>query len=518
MNGAELLSQTLLLNGVDVCFANPGTSEMHFVAALDRTPQLRCILGLAETVVTGAADGYGRMAEKPAATLLHLGPGLANGLSNLHNARRAATPLLNIVGDHASYHLAADAPLTSDIDSLAWPVSAWVGRVENPNDVADRTVEALTATRDGAAGQVATMVLPADSAWGLADRNDAPLVCSPAVAKPPSVDRVGDACDLLRGRDRVAILLGGDAVRAPHMEVASRIANATGASLFSEHVSRRIECGAGRVAPIRVPYSVDDAVAAFSRFSAVILIGADEPVAFFAYPGKPSTFLPDGCDVIKVATPSEDALIALTMIADEIGLGDSCASLMPLELPDVPYGAITAETLGAAVARALPEGAIVCNEAITGGGPFIHYAQRARPHDLLGLTGGAIGCGIPLSIGAAIACPNRKVVNLQADGSGFYALQGLWTQARERLDIVTVILANRRYGILRHELASVGAGKPGLNASRMLDIDDPAPDWVKLALGMGVDAVRVDSAEELADVFSNSMSRPGPFLIEALMP
>lgn len=519
MNGADLLCETLLANDVNLCFANPGTSEMHFVGALDRRPEMRCVLGLSETVVTGAADGYARMAGKPAATLLHLGPGLANGLANLHNAKRAATPVLNVVGDHASYHLAYDAPLTSDIESLARPVSGWVGRAESPDRIAIRTAEALTATRRGAEGQVSTLILPADSAWGAVSGGIGPVRCVPTVAAAPSQLAIEAACAALRGPEPALIILGGDALRAKHMELASIISQGTGATILTENASRRIERGSGRVGLARVPYPVDAAVATLSRFKTVILIGAIEPIAFFAYPGKPSRLLPEGCVIVQAATPAEDAYLALQLIADSVGPVGARPQpiLSAFELPESPRGRITAETLGAAVARDMPEAAIVCNEAITGGEPFSRHSMRARPHDMLGLVGGAIGCGIPLATGAALACPDRKVINLQADGSGLYSLQGLWTQAREQLDVVTVILANRRYAILRAELANVGAGAPGVNASRMLNMTEPAPDWVHLAKGMGVDAVAVDSAEALSDVFAAATKRRGPFLIEAIM-
>lgn len=519
MNGADLLCETLLENDVNVCFANPGTSEMHFVGALDRRLDMRCVLGLSETVVTGAADGYGRMAEKPAATLLHLGPGLANGLANLHNAKRAATPILNIVGDHAAYHLPYDAPLTSDIESFARPVSGWVGRAESADMIAVRTAEALTATRRGAEGQVSTLILPADTAWSEVSRGTGSVRAQPVTSGIPSPDEIEAACKALRGSEPVLIILGGDALKARHQSLASIISQSTGATLLTENASRRIERGSGRVGLSRVPYPVDIAVASLSNFKTVILIGALEPVAFFAYPGKPSALLPEGCVVVHAATPADDAYLALELIAEAVVPAHARPQpvLSEFHLPDAPRGRITAETLGACVARDMPEGAIVCNEAITGGEPFSRYSLNARPHDVLGLTGGAIGCGIPLATGASMACPARKVITLQADGSGMYSLQGLWTQARERLDVVTVILANRRYAILRAELANVGAGTAGTNASRMLDMTDPSPDWVQLSKGMGVDAVRVDSAEELSDAFSGAMKRSGPFLIEAVM-
>src|SRR6202453_4270285 len=164
MNGAESLIRTLLGAGVEVCFANPGTSEIHLVAALDHMPEVRCVLGLFEGVVTGAADGYARMKEKPACTLLHLGPGLGNGLANLHNASRAQVPIVNIIGQHARYHLLYDAPLTSDIEAIARPYSKWLRTPSAASAIGRDAAEALVAART-APGQIATLVVPADVAW-----------------------------------------------------------------------------------------------------------------------------------------------------------------------------------------------------------------------------------------------------------------------------------------------------------------------------------------------------------------
>ncbi|MGI6855261.1 acetolactate synthase large subunit [Mesorhizobium sp. 1B3] len=514
MNGADMLCDVLLVNGVDVCFANPGTSEMHFVAALDRKPQMRCVLGLAEGVVTGAADGYARMADKPAATLLHTGPGLANGLANLHNARRARTPMVNIVGDHASYHLRYDAPLTSDIESLAKPMSHWVGRIATPADVRAKTEEAYTAAlmRRG----VSTMILPADAAWG----EVAPESLS-AVTLPPRPAIAGDAlaaaAEALRSGRRVAIILAGRALRAHALETAGRISASTGAALFSQ-TSDRSERGAGRVAARPIPYIIDQAVAALAEFDVAICVGGKQPVGFFAYPGKPSTTLRPDCEIIELAGHENDLAEALGTLAEEIGVRkDSAFPANRFTQREIaaPVGDLNADSVCVAVARALPENAIVCDESVTSGRRLAALAPGLVPHDHIPLTGGAIGGGIPLAVGAGIACPDRKVVAMQADGSGMYTVQGLWTQARENLDVVTVILSNRAYAILQGEMRNVGVNEFGRNARRMLDLDSPELDWCSLARGMGVEAARADTIEQFTDLFGSALSRKGPFLIEA---
>lgn len=514
MNGADLLCETLLANDIDVCFANPGTSEMHFVAALDRQPRMRCVLGLFEGVVTGAADGYARMADRPAVTLLHLGPGLANGLANLHNARRARSPILNVVGDHATHHLVHDAPLTSDIESLARPMSHWVGRAEKAELVGLRTQEAIRATRAGA-GRIATLILPADAAWDETMRGVPARVADEAPA-PPDAGAIRAAAEALRSGRRTTILATGAALRAPQLERLDRIAAATGARLMAQQSNARIQRGAGRVAVDRVPYSVDQALATFAETEQMILVGAKAPVGFFAYPGKPGSMLPAACRVLDLFGPGEDAVAAIAALADEVGVV-AAPRLASRRRPAMPTGRLTSEAIAIALAHHMPADAIICDESVTSGRDFFPSTHGAEPHDFLQLTGGSIGIGLPLAAGAAIACPDRKVIALQADGSGMYTLQALWTHARERLDIVTIVFANRRYQILHGELKQVGAGDPGRNARRMLDLDDPALDWVSLAAGMGVEAARAETAEGFDDLLSTACRRKGPFLIEALV-
>ncbi|TCT00603.1 acetolactate synthase large subunit [Aquabacter spiritensis] len=514
MNGADRLCDALLVNGVDVCFANPGTSEMHFVAALDRKPQMRCVLGLFEGVVTGAADGYARMADKPAATLLHLGPGLANGLANLHNARRARTPMINVVGDHASYHLALDAPLTSDIESLARPMSHWVGRAAGPDDVAPVCGAAYAAAMSHPG--VSTLILPADAAWSAA--HDTPLAPTQVPQPAPIADTaLAAAVAALKSGRKAALLLAGKALRVDALAAAGRIAAATGVTLFSQ-VSGRSERGAGRVYARPVPYPIDMAIATLADLEVVVLVGGRVPVGFFAYPGKPGVLLPEGCEVVELATHANDLSAALEALAEALG-----AKAPPVtsgwtarDLP-APTGALTPDAISIAVARALPEGAILCDEALTSGGRYPMLAPIMAPHDHLPITGGAIGIGIPLSAGAAVAAPGRKVVNLQADGSGMYTVQGLWTQARENLDVVTIVFSNRAYAILQGEMRNVGVNTFGRNASRMLTLSDPDLDWVSLARGMGVEAARATTIEGFADLFDAALRRTGPFLIEAVL-
>lgn len=514
MNGAETLVRTLVAGGVNVCFSNPGTSEMHFVTALDRVDGMRCILGLFEGVVTGAADGYARMTDSPAATLLHLGPGLNNGLANLHNAHKAQTPVVNIIGDHATYHRRYDAPLTSDIESAANTVSSWVRTSLDAKSVAFDGAAAIAAAHTSP-GQVATLILPADTAWN----EGSSIAAVPRIEAPKRVseEAVREAVRVLRSGEPTAILLGGKASRRGPLELAGKIAAKSGARLLAETSVARMERGAGSVPVDRVPYPVDQAVEVLKGLKHIILVGSRPPVAFFAYPDKPSLLAPQDCEVHRLAYRQDDIPHALEWLADEVGARAEKAPVIDYTASKPASGVTTADALGQSLAALLPENAIVVDESITTGVNFLRLTRASHAHDWLQNMGGSIGVCMPLSIGAAVACPDRKVVSLESDGSGMYTLQALWTQAREQLDIVTVIFANRTYAVLRHELINVGATNVGRKALDMLDIDRPDLDWVALARGMGVPGNRVTTMEEFNTSFADAMKTKGPHVIEVVL-
>ncbi len=512
MNGARALLSTLVDAEVDVCFANPGTSEMHFVAALDDVPAMRGVLCLFEGVVTGAADGYGRIAGRPAATLLHLGPGLGNGLANLHNAQRARTPIVNIVGDHATYHARYDAPLQSDIASIAGPVSSWYRSTARADDVAGDAADAVAAAL-GPPGCVATLVLPADASWS--ESSTGPSAPRPrgrrTVVPADTVDEVAKA---LRSGERTAFLLGGSALRADGLQAASRAAVATGAALLGETFPANLERGAGIPAVERLAYLAEMAQAQLDGVRHLVLVDAKAPVSFFAYPGKASDLVPADCTVHTLARAGEDAVGALEALADAVGATGDAGAPAPAARPDRPSGTLTTESLAAAIGVTLPEGAIVADEGNTSG-LFVPAATAGAPrHNWLTLTGGAIGIGLPLATGAAVAAPERPVLCLQADGSAMYTLQALWTQAREGLNVTTVVLSNRSYAILNMELHRVGADAGGPRARRLLDLTDPELDFCDLARGMGVPARRVENAEDLIAALETGFAEPGPTLVE----
>ena len=513
MNGAQALIRTLVDAGVDVCFTNPGTSEMHFVAALDSVPEMRAALGLFEGVVTGAADGYGRMAGKPAATLLHLGPGLGNGLANLHNARRARTPLVNIVGDHATYHQQYDAPLQSEIDGVARAVSGWMRSSVRTGDVARDAADAVAAATSPP-GRVATLILPADVSWGEGAEPAKPIAPTPRAVVPD--DLVDAIAKVLVSGEPCALLVGGSATSERGLVAASRVANATGAKLLGETFPARLQRGAGRPPLERLGYLAEFMTAQLAGLRHLVLVDAKEPVSFFAYPEKPSYLVPDGCDVYVFAAGTDDAVGALEHLADVVGGADP--TIQPAQRPERPSGELTGEAVANAVGALLPEDAIVSDEANTAGLWVAAATAGAPPHDSLTLTGGAIGQGLPVATGAAVACPDRKVVCLEADGSAMYTLQALWTQAREGLDVTTVIFNNRSYAILNLELSRVGAESPGPKALDMLDLSRPDLDFAALAKGMGVQAARATTADELVAALERGLAEPGPFLVDAVLP
>ena len=511
MNGAESLVHTLLANGVDVCFTNPGTSEMHFVAALDHIPGMRSVLALQEGVATGAADGYYRMAGKPASTLLHLGPGLANGLSNLHNAKKAGSGVVNIIGEHASSHIALDAPLTSDIEGIARPVSHWVRSSTSAAAVGKDAAEAIQAATV-APGQIASLILPSDTAW------DAGGLAHQALDRPEptafDADMLEKAAYALNGPDSL-LLLGGAALSESNLEMAGRIAAQTGCKLLSEWSNARLERGAGRVAIGRVPYPIDIALKVLEPFKRIVLIGARAPIGFFAYPGKPAILTREGAEILTLADASADLTAALTALTGAANASaTSPAEVAQPDLPERPKGPINLETLAASIARAIPEDGIIVDESVTTGRAFFPVTKGAPKHTWLNNCGGSIGYGLPTAIGAAIACPERKVMALTGDGSAMYTVQALWTMARENLDITILIFANRSYQILRGELTNVGVGNPGPRAIDMLSLDRPALDWVQMAGAMGVESCRVDHSEDLEAALETGLSSRAPYLIQ----
>lgn len=515
-NGARALIHTLLDSGVDVCFANPGTSEMHFVAALDEVPAMRGVLALFEGVATGAADGYARMAGRPAATLLHLGSGLGNGLANLHNARRARTPVVNIVGDHATHHKRFDAPLDSDLESIARGVSSWIRVPEAPGELAPSAAEAVAAAI-GPPGQVATLVLPADVSWGAAP-GPVPAI-RPAEPSAPDPAAVTSVAEALRSGQRTVVLAGGRVVADPTLlATVAATATATGAQLLAETFPARMARGAGRVAPDRLSYLAEFAQMQLDGAAHLILVDTRSPVSFFAYPDKASDLVPEGCQVHELVAPDGDAAAAVAVLADAVGVSAADAVLAPAEIPDRPDGPLTGDSLAAALAVSITEGTILVDEGNTSGLFVAGRTAGAAPHDLLCLTGGAIGIGMPLATGAAVACPDRPVLCLESDGSAMYTAQALWTQAREGLDVTTVICNNRSYAVLNMELGRVGAGTGGPRARAMFDLAQPPLDFVAIAGGCGVPAERVDTADGLCSALARAHGEPGPHLIEAVLP
>jgi len=511
VNGAESLLRTLVAGGVDLYLANPGTSEMHLVEALDRVPEMRAVLGLFEGVLSGAADGYARMSGRAAMTLFHLGPGLANALANLHNARRAMVPIVNVVGEHTIAHLSKDPPLASDIESLARPVSGWLRRNRSAQSLAQDGAEALAAALSPP-GRVATLIVPADCAWGEASGPATPL--APAAPARVADDRVRAAARALRSGEPAALYAGTVALRDPGLRAAGRVAAKVGARLLCGTFPARIERGAGRPKVERIPYFPEQAAKCLQGLRHIVQVGGTLPVPFFGYPTISSEIVPEGCEVLTLATESEDVLAALEALLEETGASRTEPSVEPSVRPTVEEGPLTAEAVAHVVGALLPEGAIVSDEGATSSLGTMNATASAPPHDWLFLTGGAIGQGLPVATGAALASPGRPVVALQADGSAMYTIQALWTQARERLNVTTILFSNRKYAILGMELKRMAGALPSSRTAGLIDLADPDIDWVSLARGLGVQAERVHSLRDLESKLAAALASHGPRLLE----
>jgi acetolactate synthase I/II/III large subunit len=513
-NGAKALIDTLINAGVDTCFTNPGTSEMHFVAALDST-DMKAILCLFEGVATGAADGYARMADKPAATLLHLGCGLGNGLANLHNARKARVPIVNIIGDHATYHTQYDAQLQSDIETVARNCSTWVRTSAATEQLATDAAEAV-AVAAGPPAQISTLILPADVSWS----DGATAAAVPAATASPCAadDVVENIANVLNSGNKTALLMGGRVLREQGLQAASQIAEKTGAKLFCEVFPNRLQRGAGVPHVERIAYLAEMASVQLNEFENLILVDAKAPVSFFAYPDKKSYLVPEQCTVHQLVELEQDALGSLDALVTAVGASNTKPQLPTPDRPKLPGGKLTAAKVCQAIGALLPERAIISDEAQTSGVMLPAFTANAPKHDLLTLTGGAIGQGLPVAIGAAVACPDRPVLALAGDGSAMYTNQALWTMVNEDLDVTVIILNNRSYAILNVELERVGAEGAGMKAKSQLDLSEPPIDFVALAQSMGMPATTVSTARGFNKALENAFKQPGPHLIEAIVP
>jgi acetolactate synthase-1/2/3 large subunit len=517
MNGAELLVRTAVGVGVEVCFANPGTTELPVVAALDKALGIRAFLGLFEGVCTGAADGYGRMLDKPAMVLLHLGPGFANGIANLHNARRAKSPVLNVVGEHATWHRDEDPPLAMDIESLARTVSGWWRTSKSAPDIPSDIADAVTATR---LGQVATLIVPHDYQLTECDGDKVKELGSPF--EPLEPGSIESAASRLRTFHKVALLLGGRALRKPALNAAARIRKKLGCDLLAPTLPGYMECGPGLPIVGRIPYFPEQAVDMISHYDVVLFAGAPEPVTFFGYPGVRSRILADEQQRIILCTDRQNVVEALGSLADALGAPSHLTHddnlLTKPKRPEIPGGELTAEKACLTLAAMQPENSIIVDEAVTTGFFYFSPLFVLPAYTLMTVSGGSIGQGIPCATGAAIACPDRPVIDLQVDGSALYTVQALWTQAREGLNVTTLICSNRSYRILQVELSRSGIAPDGPNARALTELTKPPIDWVRIAQGFGVPGVSVSTAEDLARELNKALTEPGPHLIEMLLP
>jgi acetolactate synthase I/II/III large subunit len=508
MNGAESLVHTLVAHDLKVCFANPGTSEMHFVAALDRIPGIRCIPGLQENVVTGMADGYARVTREPAVTLLHCGSGFSNGIANIQNARKARVPMLNVGGDVATDHKPYDPPLAQDIQGLAKAASDFVLTTRKSDKVGSDAAKAIQAART-APGKISTLILPSNASWSDGGKVAKPLPVPKQ--KPVSQATLRKVAKILREKSNVALLIGGNALLHAPQQFAAAIQAKFGCRIITESINGFHQRGRGRIPAERIPYPAQDAIALLSNVSHIITVCARGPVGFFSYPSLPSLHYPKSATITELCDISQDAAEALQALAEELGAKKSAPREVPT--PDMPRGRADSAGFAQMLSNVMPENAIIADESITFGWQFHANTLGAPPCDWTMVTGGSIGYGMPVATGAAVAGKGRRVINLQADGSAMYTIQSLWTQAREKLPVTTVIFNNSKYQILIGEYYNVGAN-PGPTAMNMLDLANPDLDFVKMANSMGVEAARTDTLEGCAALMRQSFKSPHPFLID----
>jgi acetolactate synthase I/II/III large subunit len=287
--------------------------------------------------------------------------------------------------------------------------------------------------------------------------------------------------------------------------------------LLCDTFAPHAELGAGRVPVERIPYFAEQIVDFLKEIEQIILVGAKPPVSFFAYPGKPSWCVPEGSHLSYLAHAHQDGAQALAALADTLGAPARSPVRIPLQLPELPSGPLTALGVAQVIAAMTPDNVIFADESATASFALLSTMARARPHTHLPLTGGSIGQGLPLAVGAAIAAPDRKVICPHGDGGAAYTMQALWTMAREKLDVVIVIYANRSYAILNIELGRVGATGSGPVAMSMLDLHNPEMNWTRIGEGLGVESSRATTCEEFAAQYSSALKHRGPRLIEAMI-
>ena len=516
MNGAQALIESAISRGIEVCFANAGTTELPIVTAMDNAGRIKAVLGLFEGVCTGAADGYGRLSGKPAMNLLHLGPGFANGIANLHNARRAGTPVFNVIGEHATWHRDSDPPLAMDIEGLSATVSSWTRTNRSPYEL---PLDVANAVSIASGGRIATLIVPNDHQLGPCEGGSPEPV--EKSFDPVDETEVKKAAELFLRHDRTAILLGQRALRKQGLVLAVEIQDLTGCDLLAETFPGIIERGAGLPDIGRIPYFPEQALSRLSGYECVLLAGAKEPMAFFGYPGGISRILREDQAKASLGTGRQDVLEAMGLLIDILKSSkkkqkrDRKANAPGR--PAMPDGDLDPAKVCQTLAALQPEGAIIVEEGLTTSMGYYSLTAGLPPHSILSIAGGAIGYGMPCATGAALACPDRPVISFQADGSAMYTVQALWTQAREGLNITTLLCANREYKILKMELERAGIKSPGIKARALTDLTGPDIDWVKIAEGFGVPAVLVTTAQELARALNRGLIEPGPFLIEILL-
>lgn len=517
VNGAEALVATLEACGVTACFANPGTTELEIVAALDRSAGIRSVPVLFEGVAVGAADGFGRMSGIPGAALLHTGAGFPNGLSAVLNAAKASSPSIAIVGDHPLAIREWNHVIASgvDIERVAAPYAKWVRRSRLTTvgqDAADAFAAACSAP-----GGPATLVVPSDVAWSAGAEPGRPSAAQKP--SPVSAEAVLQAAYALRLPGEAALVLHGEATVDPAaLRAAADIAATTGCRVMAR--ASRIVRGPDFLPVEFLPYSPMLAIEALKGIRHLVLVGAHPPIMPWTYPDRSAPMMADPeCRIWTLARPEENVVDALTTLAAEIGGDRSRAAPQPAPgMAPVPAsGTVTPDALAQSIAALIPENAIVIDESVTTGRSFYQVSAASRPHDWLRNLGGALGYGQPVAIGSAIACPDRKVIVLQGDGAAMYTPQSLWTIAHEGLNVLVVIFANRSYEVLRVDMRLRHQNVDGAVNHALTDLGTPAIDWAGLARSLGIRSARLDSMQAFNEAFAREAQTAEPALLEVIV-
>ena len=515
MNGAAAFFKSIVDNGIDTIFACPGTSEMQVVDEVGYS-NLRVVLCLFENSVTGMADGYARMLDKPALGMVHVTCGLTNALANMHNARIANSRMIIFGGGvHVAHEV--NEPVHSMLQRqpyVAQIAAQCVIEARSPDQLAAAATQALKASNDGA-GKIVYVYGPNNAVWGESSFQGK-LTSSAEQRQRVSTATISSIADTLKAGKKTAFILDNLALREEGLEILGRIAEGAGGRLFREWLPSRIAMGAGRVRTETLPYGGAEGRELLSEFDQIVLVGAKIPVCPFSYENQPWVKIPENCNVHTLATADHDILAALEELATQLDLPEKASNRYNRKPGEPPTGPLSGNSIVQSLSILMPADSIVLDEAMLENVMFPLLMDGAAPFDFMAACpGGAIGAGPPVACGAAIACPNRKVILLEGDFSLMQGNTALWSMAQHNLDICVINYNNEGSASLSTELARVRQGEAQPKSIELLRIRKPTIDYAAMAESMGVPASRAETAEEFHLQLTKAMSTKGPHFIDA---